>query len=176
MKETIWKDIPGYERKYQASVYGEIRSLDREVTVVERGRGRFKRICKSRILTQKPRDAYGHLGVTLGQGGQFYTHYLVALTFIGARPENQDVRHLDGNPVNNNLVNLAYGSRTDNILDCYRQGKAWRKLILEQAREIKNRLENGETGTSLAKEYGVDHTSIYRIKNGKTFAWMGELE
>ncbi|MDG4968269.1 NUMOD4 domain-containing protein [Lactococcus lactis] len=171
----VWKDIPGYEGKYQASSYGQIRSLDREVIVTERVRGRFKRVCKGKILAQKRQDAYGHLGTSLGQSGQFYTHYLVALTFLGERPENQDVRHLDGNLINNNLENLAYGSRTDNIIDCYRQGKAWRKLTLEQAREIKIRLAKGETGTSLAKEFGVNHTSIYRIKNGKTFSWMGEI-
>lgn len=28
----IWKDIPGFENRYQASSLGRIRSLDREIT------------------------------------------------------------------------------------------------------------------------------------------------
>ena len=46
----IWKDIPGYEGRYQASTYGRIRSVDREITQLGRGGQPFTRRLKGRIL------------------------------------------------------------------------------------------------------------------------------
>lgn len=44
-------------------------------------------------------------------------HSLVAEHFVGARPEGTDIRHLDGDKLNNAATNLAYGSRSENNLD-----------------------------------------------------------
>ena len=33
-----------------------------------------------------------------------YIHHLVLLTFVGPRPEGMEVRHLDGDPLNNTLL------------------------------------------------------------------------
>ncbi|HDX9663271.1 TPA: hypothetical protein ROX91_001970 [Bacillus cereus] len=48
-------------------------------------------------------------------------------------------------------------------------GGARNKLTYEQATEIKSRLDSGEVGLHLAKEYGVHHKTIYRIKSGQYF-------
>lgn len=81
------------------------------------------------------------------------------------------MRHLDGDPSNNSVDNLAYGTRAENILDVYRIGKPWRKLTAEQARCIKAKLLAGSSGASLAREYGVSESTISAIKLGRTFAW-----
>ena len=78
---------------------------------------------------------------------------------------------MDGNPLNNRADNLAYGSRTENILDVYRVGKAWRKLTIEQVQDIRQRLSAGERGVDLAREYGVGQSCISAIKTGRTYAW-----
>ena len=46
-------------------------------------------------------------------------HRLVMKTFEGDPPsiQQKDVRHLDGNPRNNKLINLAYGTRKENMAD-----------------------------------------------------------
>jgi hypothetical protein len=49
-------------------------------------------------------------------------HVLVALAFIGPRPEGQEVRHLDGNCQNNVAGNLVYGSHSENEMDRVRHG------------------------------------------------------
>jgi hypothetical protein len=51
---------------------------------------------------------------------RFRIHRVVALLFIGPCPDGQMVRHLDDDPENNNVSNLAYGTREDNIADAIR--------------------------------------------------------
>lgn len=165
----IWKDIPGHEGKYQASNEGRIRSTDRLVGCAHGA----TRLMRGRIL-RPARNRYNpHLYVVLGhKANGSPVHQLVAETFLGPRPEGADVRHLDGNPANNRVENLAYGSRTENILDVYRIGKAWRKLTAEQALDIYQRLQDGEKGRDLAREYGVREGTISAIKKGRTFSWL----
>lgn len=49
-----------------------------------------------------------------------------------------------------------------------------RKLTSEDVEEIRKRLENGEKGAALAREYGVTRTHISDIKNGKCWVNMEE--
>lgn len=156
----IWKDIPGYEGKYQASNYGRIRSLDRQLgTPGKRG---FKTM-KGRVLRPGPTKS-GHLYVVLGHGAAGYpVHQLVALTFIGPRPEGKEVCHNDGDPTNNRADNLRYDTRTNNILDVFKAGKRWRKLSLDDIEAILREPET-VTGAALAKKYGVSETTISRVR------------
>lgn len=43
--------------------------------------------------------------------------------FIGPRPLFSDILHLDHDPSNNALTNLAYGTRRENLLMDYKVGK-----------------------------------------------------
>lgn len=164
-----WKDIPGYEGRYQASSLGQIRSLDRRVNI---GKG-YTRMMRGRILRPAANKYNPHLYVVLGKGSAGSpVHQLVARAFHGLPQEGQEVRHLDGNPLNNRADNLAYGTRTENILDVYRVGKAWRKLTASDVQDIRERLRNGEPGRSIAKLYGVGEACISAIKVGRTYAWL----
>lgn len=61
-----------------------------------------------------------YLTVKLTQDGKrksFRVHRLVANAFYGERPEGLEVRHLDGNSLNNALNNLAYGTHKQNMED-----------------------------------------------------------
>ena len=42
--------------------------------------------------------------------------------FVGPRPEGNEVLHLNGNPSDNRLENLKYGTRRENILMDYATG------------------------------------------------------
>lgn len=92
-------------------------------------------------------------------------------TFIGKPKLNQEVRHINGIPTDNRLENLKYGTRTENILDVYYQGKRWRKLRISEAREIKNFLSKGKTVQELAKEYDISASQIYKIKERRSYSW-----
>lgn len=50
-------------------------------------------------------------------------HGLVLAAFDGPRPDDLETRHLDGNPTNNRLSNLIYGTGTENQLDRVRHGR-----------------------------------------------------
>lgn len=167
MTKEIWKDIPGYENRYQVSNLGQVRSLDRIVQTV-----RGPRHYQGKILKPGKFCKTGHVSVVLGHGANGKpVHELVALAFLGPRPKSADICHKDGNPKNNCLSNLRYDSRTENIIDVYRQGKRWRKLSVDDVINIR-RLLLTHTGADIAQKYRVSATTISRIKLGKIFWWV----
>lgn len=172
MTEEVWKDIPGHEGRYQASTEGRIRSLDRKVRVVARGT-EDTRTMKGRVLRPGTCKS-GHVSVVLGHGrAGSLVHQLIALTFLGPCPEGKEVLHNDGDPKNNRLENLRYGTRTENILDVYRQGKAWRKLTAPDVREIRKQREQGTKVKEIAQKFNVAEGTIYNILSGKkSFKWL----
>jgi hypothetical protein len=168
-----WREIPGYEGRYAVSDLGRVKSLSREVSV---GNG-HTRTMRGRIL-RPGSSASGHLSLPLGrdENGKISrgspVHRLVLLAFVGLCPEGQECRHLDGDPTNNRLSNLTYGTRSENIIDVLRQGGVWRKLSVEDVLEVRRRLVAGETGRSIAKEFGVAECTISAIKTRRNFAWL----
>lgn len=108
MSEEVWRDIKGYEGIYQVSNLGRVKSFD--------SRDKLGRVRKGKIL--KPMlDIGGYEKVTLynKQPKIFSVHYLVISSFVGARPKNMVINHIDENKRNNNLNNLEYVSQKDNI-------------------------------------------------------------
>jgi len=71
---------------------------------------------RDRLVSQRA-DPKGY-AIALDTG----VHRLVARAFYGPRPEGLVVRHLDGNPQNNCLENLTYGTHSENLLDQVRHG------------------------------------------------------
>lgn len=68
-------------------------------------------------------NCHGYETVCLGRGNRRLVHRLVAEAFI-PNPNNLPlVRHLDDNPRNNRVENLAWGTQTDNMQDCVRHGR-----------------------------------------------------
>lgn len=169
----IWKDIPGYEGRYQASTEGRIRSVDHRVRLVVHGT-ETTRLSPGRILRPGRYEKGGHLSVVLGHGAHGSpVHQLVMLTFVGPPPEGMEVCHNDGNPANNALENLRYDTRSENILDEYRAGRPPKgRTDISIVREIRRRLSNGEKGSVIARDVGLSHTQVSRIKLGRTYAWL----
>jgi hypothetical protein len=150
---TLWKDIPGYEGSYQASNHGEIRSVTRE-----------------RLLNYTKQRS-GHISVKLARVTH-YVHALVLLTFVGPKPTSDvriECRHLDGNPANNHVHNLKWGTVQENRKDRQRLHEVG-VFSASQVRDIKIRLRENSQIKVLAAEYGVDRHTISNIKNGKTYA------
>lgn len=165
--QEVWKDIPGYEGKYQASNMGNIRSVER---VIQRANGTTCTI-KQRVLKQTSKAGYPH--VNLGYNKTKKVHALVALTFIGDRPCKADVRHKDGNKDNNKLSNLEYGTRSENNLDWYKiRGYVTRsqKLSPQKAMEIRDLLSKGKSQREIANHYCVCKSTITAIKNWKIYS------
>lgn len=95
------------------------------------------------------------------------------LAFAGPCPIGLEVCHNDSNPTNNRLDNLRYDTRRSNRIDMVIAGNEGRqKLTVDDVRDIRARLDRGETGVSLAREYGVTTATISAVKNRRSFAWM----
>jgi hypothetical protein len=105
-----WRPLPGFEGRYEVSDQGRVYS----VKTTGYGSGSTGRILASTSST------HGHRKVRLYHNKAqcwLYVHRLVMLAFVGPCPAGQEVRHLDGDPTNNCLDNLRYGTRSENALD-----------------------------------------------------------
>lgn len=104
-------------------------------------------------------------------------HALVAEAFYGPRPSALQVRHLDGNPMNNAVENLRYGTAKENCADREAHGRQARgasavsaaKLTPEDVTAIRDRFARGETHHDLAKEFGVTPNHIHSIARRETW-------
>ncbi|WP_299315526.1 NUMOD4 motif-containing HNH endonuclease [uncultured Halomonas sp.] len=167
MKE-IWRDVPGYEGRYEVSDKGRVRSRDRQVEATTRQGTTYYSRRRGRLLRPGRMNAFGHLSVAIGKGNSRTVHSLVMEAFIGPRPDGFDIRHLNGDGSDNRLVNLEYGSRSENNRDIARHGR--RRVTLSQAEEIRCRHAQGETLRSLAAEFNMCISNAGYVAGGKYYA------
>lgn len=115
-----WKPVPGWEKLYEVSSLGRVRSLPRLITnslgVEHRVRGRIRR---------QSSNGHGYQTVSLCAGGKEYrkyVHRLVLEAFVGDCPEGMETRHLNGNRKDNRLENLQWGTVVENHHDKLQHG------------------------------------------------------
>ena len=159
--DEVWKDIPGYEGRYQASNLGRIRSVDHIVI----------REVKGRVLRPRLRKK-GYPVVTLSGAGPKDVHRLVALAFHGQGGPGEQVRHLNGDKTDIRAENLAWGTQSDNERDKYVYAEKRNRLTLREVKEIRQRIQSGENHAEIARAFNVSHTTVYHIAKGETFAWL----
>ena len=107
-----WRDVIDFEGCYQVSSLGRVRSLDRTVHL-SCGQARQYR---GKILKPGLDKRSGHLKVWLARRESEWIHRLVCGAFHGPCPDGHEVLHDNHNPADNNLRNLRYGTRSENIL------------------------------------------------------------
>lgn len=108
MRADLWRDIKEYEGLYQVSNNGQVR-----------------RIWKNHTRTLKPGCWNQYWCVHLWNNNKSTTykiHTLVLNNFFGPCPVRMECRHLDGNPKNNKLNNLKWGTRSENQKDSVKHG------------------------------------------------------
>lgn len=115
MDSEIWKDIDGYEGRYQVSNMGNVRSLYYHNT---------KGIVRVKCL--KPAtDKKGYLRCALSKSNKLVTykiHRLVATAFI-PNPENlPQVNHINGDKSDNRIGNLEWCNNSQNQIHAYKNG------------------------------------------------------
>jgi hypothetical protein len=109
-----------------------------------------------------------------GQPKSMRVHALVLITFVGPCPDGMQCRHLDGNPTNNHVSNLAWGTPLENAQDTILHGtvgigeKNGRSILnANDVLEIRSRAANGESQSVLAKNFGVTKSNISLIVRRK---------
>ena len=132
-----------------------------------------------KIKTTKRCDGYCYVNLSPGRN-RFYVHALILITFVGERPPNMDVLYGDGQPTNNRLDNLRYGTRAENCADTKRHGRGnageqhygskLRALDAAAARTMYARhLGQWSVVKFLARWFNVSSATIYDVVNGKTW-------
>jgi hypothetical protein len=132
---------------------------------------------------QKKRNkgrAYRYLNLVPPEGGSYKTfrvHRLILETFVGPCPPGMEARHLNGDPGDNRLENLAWGSpernRQDNReLGAYQRGEGHSQATLTEAdvREIRRLYATGEyLQKELAARFGVQVPAVSMIVNRRSW-------
>jgi predicted transcriptional regulator len=130
-------------------------------------------------LRLKPDDKgylYAALHLGSGQYKRRQVGQLVLTAFVGPCPDGQECRHLNGNPGDNRLNNLAWGTRRENAQDRIRHGTQARgsasvlSLLDESKVEEARRLySEGHSQSSIARKFGVSRATVGNAVVGKTW-------
>lgn len=158
------KDINNY-LGYKITKNGDVYSFKKK--------GGNGRLSKKGFLLCTTETKGGYLLVELHQNGisrKFTVHSLVLETFQCKRPSGMVARHLDGNPKNNNILNLRWGTLDQNIEDFMLHGKTIgennpnAKISNEVAlRIIEIRNREHLSYAKIGKKFNVSSQCIYRI-------------
>ena len=187
--DETWLPVPGWEEAYEVSDHGRLRSRDR-VCLRPTHRSKEQRR-KGKIIALATLSKYGHLRANLywkNKRTRMYIHQIVLLAFLGPRPEGLEVRHINGDPTDNRLCNLAYGTRKENSADSVLHGTKrigalkvsaakkgiatiWgeahgrSKLTEADVRELRNEKQAGASAASLASKYNIAQATVSKICN-----------
>ena len=177
MENERWNDIPGWVGVYQVSNIGRVKNIRRT---------------PPRFMSQH-QGRGGYLRVSLGSGDErkiYPTHRLVLMAFVGPCPAGYESRHLDGNPKNNNLSNICWGTKQENMADRDRHGRTikgnnhparftpgWSvgerngnaRLGRLQVINIRRLAGSGITHKELSKRFRVKEPAIWKIVNRQTW-------
>ena len=123
-------------------------------------------------------QGYGKLAKGKTTDGTVAAHRLSYELAYGAIPIGRNVLHRCDNPACVRPDHLFLGTQTENLMDMTSKGhRSYRshkgedngraKLTLVQVKGIRQRFAKGKLRSILAKEYGVDWSTINRIVKGK---------
>jgi hypothetical protein len=119
-----WAAIPEWEGLYEVSTLGRVRSVPHRM-LNKRG---DECVVRGRIRKQVYGNGqwiYPTVNLTdceTRRDNVYRVHVLVALAFIGPRPEGMQVRHRNGDYNDPRLVNLEYGTPSENQYDAVHHG------------------------------------------------------
>lgn len=110
----IWRPVVGFEKFYEVSDDGQVRRI---------GRAKGTRVGKVLAPTDR---GIGYYSVRLSRrdaSKTVYIHHLVAAAFLGPRPPDHEINHIDYDRKNNAASNLEYVTRSGNTQHAYDNGR-----------------------------------------------------
>ena len=167
-----WKPVVGYEMAYEISDRGRLRALARELSY----RGRWGQMTRNAPAHDvKPvYDSCGYVKYSLcvrGKARQVHAHRLVLEAFVGPCPLGMQCCHGDGNPANNLISNLRWGSPRQNAYDRLLHGRtASAKLTIEQVKAIRLESSRGTSRKTLLQEYKLTQSHLTQILKRRKWA------
>jgi hypothetical protein len=174
-----YRPIPGFPG-YRVGDDGTVQSCWKQVS---RGYGGGSYYVQGETWRSlKPRrNPQGHLSVTLRRDARSHSrwvHRLVLEAFVGPCPAGMECCHNNGDPADNRLVNLRWGTPRANRADAIAHGTIARgerngshKLTEAEVRTIwawKGRAAGGQ----VARGFGISHTAVRHIWTGRSWKWL----
>lgn len=165
--EEEFRDVPGFEGRYQVSNFGRIKSIH----------GKGKGVGNGPLFTYGFIDSVGYRQVTFRISNKRHclrVHRLVANAFLAeGRSDQNFVNHIDGDKLNNHVSNLEWATHTENLrhaintglLDTKGEKSVNSKLTEEQVLQIRQ-LYHTKTQSQLAEQFGIGRRHIGDIVNG----------
>lgn len=121
MADERWLPVVGYEGLYEVSDQGQMRSV-KHTGIRKDGRSYTVRAQQIKICTCL-RTGYGDVSLRRdNKQMRGRIHVLVLEAFVGPRPDGNYGRHLNGDPTDNRLVNLQWGTPAQNMHDAVGHG------------------------------------------------------
>ena len=173
--QEIWKDIKGYESRYQVSNLGNVKSLNYNCTK------------KAKLLVYHlNHKGYARVHLTKDKQDKYISvHRLVAQAFIPNPNNYPQVNHIDGNKLNNNVDNLEWCTNEYNFQHALKTGlikkksKGYHQPYSRSVNQYDlqgNFIKHWNYISDASKELNISLTSIYRncnnqIKKPKYYLW-----
>ncbi|MHA8065673.1 NUMOD4 domain-containing protein [Aquirufa sp. ROCK2-A2] len=168
----VWKRIefPEFENEihYEISNYGRIKS--------------FQNSPDGKLITGSKIQGYFSLNIKYKQKSvNKYVHKLVAEYFVKKQnTEDQFVLHIDHDKLNNNYENLRWGSRTEVTNHNKHNPSVINKIIPKRTKNYKLTeskvimikkllLSEKNRFKMIAKQFGITHTQLNRIRSGENW-------
>ncbi len=169
--EEIWKDIEGYEGRYQVSNLGRVKALPRTVSGHNQ-HGEWTRTEPEQIMTQKLQNT-DRLQVSLrdaeGKRKTFYVHRLVAMAFVPGYFEGATVNHKNEDHHDNRADNLEWMTKAENNAygtHNFRVGKSLR-MAVEMLTDDGEHVAYFDSMSEAAEKSGCPLSSIHRCCYGR---------
>ncbi len=154
--EEIWRQ--SISANYEVSNKGNVRGKGKKVL--------------------RPYDNFGYKKVALTENGKlkkYFIHVLVMRAFVG-EPNGKEVNHINGNRADNRLINLEYLTHQENVqhakdvLGAYLgESNVMAKLTNDNIRAIRCFIQDGFSGSLIARMFNVTSATISSIKHRKTW-------
>jgi len=172
-----WLPIPECRGWYDASDLGRVRSLDR-VIVTSGGPRRYKGMILAQTI-----DHQGYPTVTISLQGEHRVcrvHLLVLAAHVGPPQPGQEARHGPAGKTDASLVNLCYGTRSENVgADRLRDGQDNRGerngravLTREIVLDIRRRAEAHERQVDIAAVHGISKALVWTVVSRASWDWL----
>lgn len=157
-------DFPGYRVGSDGSVWS-----------CRTKRGKFKETWHRLACSRRRKQRYVTVCFRSGPRNHVrYVHRLVLELFVGPCPDGMECRHVNGNPSDNRLENLSWGTKAENTADQLAHGKRrfgeqapLAKLADKDIPIIRRLYDEGVDQAIIGDAFGVAQTTISRIVSGK---------
>ena len=172
--ETIdkeeWKDVKGFEGRYQISNMGRVRSLDRWTL------NECPHFVKGMMLKPSLNNGHGYLRVAFSDGRRNYKHYevhrLVALHFVPGYKEGLVVNHKNEIKTDNRAENLEWCTYQYNLN--YSDVVAWKRKPVYQYTMDGDFIAKHKCCADVEKMMGTYQGAMVHVMyESKTGAWKG---